>query len=63
MFYSRCSYKEYINFIQNEEVAPEHLSLDLENDEDINGDDVNDEDNVAQIYFDPYLIYIPEGFN
>lgn len=48
--------------MQSEEAAPEHMSLDIESGGD-DGDDVNDEDNVAQIYFDPALFDIPEGFN
>ena len=52
-----------MNFVQNEDAASEHLTLDLVSDEDIDGDDVNDEDNVSQIYFDLDLVHIPEGFN
>jgi len=48
--------------IQNEEALPEHLSLDFESDED-NDYDINDEDDVSQIYFDPILVAAPEGFN
>ena len=52
-----------MNSIQNEEAVPEHLSLDLKSDEDIDDDDVNDEDNVAQMYFDLDLVDVPEWFN
>lgn len=45
--------------MQSEEAAPEHMSLDIES----GGDDGDDGDNVAQIYFDPALVDIPEGFN
>ena len=38
------------------------MSLDLESDED-DGADVNDEDNVAQKYFDPVLVDILKRFN
>lgn len=62
VFRSWSIYKEYLNSIQNEEAAPRHVSLDFESDED-DGDDVNDKDNVAQIYFDPILIDILKGFN
>jgi len=47
MFRSRRTYEEYLNSIQNEEEAAEHLTLDLESDEDIDDDEVNDDDNVA----------------
>lgn len=63
MFRSRRTYEDYLNSVQNEAAAPEHLTLDLENDEDIDDDDVNDDDNVAQMYFDPDLVDVPEGFN
>ena len=48
MFRSRCTYEECLNFVQNEEATPEHLTLDLESKQDVDDDDVNDEDNVAQ---------------
>ncbi|KAJ8437069.1 hypothetical protein Cgig2_002036 [Carnegiea gigantea] len=60
--HSRSIYEEYLDSIQNEEAAPKHVSLDFESDED-DGDDVNDKDNVAQIYFYPVPIYILKGFN
>jgi len=63
MFHSRCTYEEYLNSIQNEEAAPEHLTLDLESDEDIDDDDVNDNNNLAQMYFDLNVVNIREGFN
>ena len=63
MFHSRCTYEEYLNFIQKEEATPEYLTLDLESDEDIDDNEVNDDNNVAQIYFYPYLVDIPKGFN
>jgi len=63
MFRSRRTYEEYLNSVQNEAVAPEHLTLDLENDEDIDDDDVDDDDNVAQMYFDPDFVDMPEGLN
>ena len=49
--------------MQNEAAVLEHLTLDLEKDEDIDDDDVNNDDNVAQMYFDPDLVDMPEGFN
>ena len=60
MFRSRRTYEDYLNSVQNEAAAPEHLTLDLENDEDIDDDDVNDDDKK---YFDPDLVDVPEGFN
>jgi len=45
-----------LNFVPNEEAATEHLTLDLESHEDIDDGEVNDDDNVVQMYFDPYLV-------
>ena len=62
MFRSRGTYEEYLKSIENEEPLHEHLCLDFESDED-DDYDINDEDDVSQIYFDPSLVAIPDGFN
>ena len=62
MFRSRCTCKEYLKLIENEEPSLEHLCLDFESDED-DDYDISDEDDVSQIYFDPSLVAIPDGFN